>query len=435
MPLSIKITANSVEVGTYNAQEEMAPLIIGRDAEVADLVCPDPQVSRIHCLLLVKNEHWLLQDLNSVNGTCHNGTKIFREIIKNQDQISIGNTTLVFTLEKTCCYCHQQFHPQKDVSEPNQHLADYLCRKCRQELPGISNQNRISGYILVKEIGRGTQSTIYLAIDTEHKQAVAIKQTNVSGSPDITRRSKDEAMFMGQKLRSPNIVQVYHWLQPDNYCYAIMEYVEGCNVQELLDSQGAFPIKDALEIALEVGKAAEYIHNKGLVHRDIKPANIMITRKRKVKLTDFGVAKDIQKLGMTQSKQALGTFVYAAPEQLANAKHVDARADIYALGSTLFHMLTGSCAFSDKSQKPWPLTKFYQLVIGSPVPDIRDYISVKSDGAMNKILKAIALVIKKAMSVRPVNRYDTVREMMTAIACELISIQYSDKLNDNSITI
>ena len=141
-------------------------------------------------------------------------------------------------------------------------------------------------------------------------------------------------------------MDVYDFGQTGQYYYFVMEYVDGMNLRQLLNSQTLEP-RQALELVVQICTALQYAHDEGVVHRDIKPENILLNKKGQVKIADFGLAKLLgaaPDTALTMSQAAMGTLNYMAPEQRENAQKVDHRADIYSLGVVFYEMLTGRSA-------------------------------------------------------------------------------------------
>jgi eukaryotic-like serine/threonine-protein kinase len=188
-------------------------------------------------------------------------------------------------------------------------------------------------------LGRGVSGIVYLARDTMLNKQVALKEVDVQ-SGDV-RRFLEEARVM-DRMRHPNIVRVNGVDRIDGKVVIDMEYVRGSNLQELLRANGPFTIGKALDIAIQVLDALHYAHRMQTVHRDIKPANILVDRDGVAKLADFGLAEI---LTTNAYAGGAGTYAYMAPEDFLEENHSDAQSDIWAVGVTLFEMLTGQRPF------------------------------------------------------------------------------------------
>ncbi len=209
----------------------------------------------------------------------------------------------------------------------------------------------IGKYKLTKKLGQGGMGEVYLGEDTKlgRKAAIKVLSKALAGKEDFVARFYKEARAMA-RVNHDNAVSVYDVDQDRGIHYVAMEFVDGKSMQKWMDLLGKLSVGDALHVTLRCAEALQFAHGQNLVHRDIKPDNIMLTSKGKVKVADFGLAKATDDdLSMTASGTGLGTPYYMAPEQARNAKHVDGRTDIYALGVTLYYFLTGKLPFAGNS--------------------------------------------------------------------------------------
>ncbi|WP_010584902.1 serine/threonine protein kinase [Schlesneria paludicola] len=208
-------------------------------------------------------------------------------------------------------------------------------------------------YKLLKELGQGGMGKVFLGEDTKlgRKAAIKILSSALAGQDDFVTRFYKEARAMA-RVHHECTVSVYDVDQdPDRGIhYVAMEFVDGKSMQKWMDALKKLSVGDALHVTLRCAEALQFAHGQNLIHRDIKPDNIMLTSSGKVKVADFGLAKATDEdLSMTASGTGLGTPYYMAPEQARNAKHVDGRADIYALGVMLYYFVTGKLPFSGNS--------------------------------------------------------------------------------------
>ncbi len=209
------------------------------------------------------------------------------------------------------------------------------------------------------KLGEGAMGVTYLAEDTNLKVKVALKviRPTLLGDAEVGQRFQREAQAAA-RLRHPNVAGVYHLGAVDNTCFYAMEFVEGETVKDRIQRDGPLPVKDALEIALQVCEALGAAEKHRMVHRDIKPANIMLEPAEdemvRAKLIDFGLAKPLQAEAQsslqTQAGIFLGTPVFASPEQVEDAP-LDTRSDFYAVGLTLWFMLEGRTPFEGSLHK------------------------------------------------------------------------------------
>ena len=213
----------------------------------------------------------------------------------------------------------------------------------------------IGPYQVIRCLGIGGMGEVYLVEHTRLKKRCALKlmKNNIaSENPDVHKRLIREAV-LASKVRHPNLVAVFdaELVESSPSCYIAMEYVDGVSIENIL-AFGPMQEERALEIIDKVAGALEFASEYRIIHRDIKPANIMLSRTGEVKLTDLGIAKvagDNQQVTLTRDNAILGTPNYSSPEQLRSANRVDSRTDIYSLGATLYHMLTGVRPFEAES--------------------------------------------------------------------------------------
>ena len=210
---------------------------------------------------------------------------------------------------------------------------------------------QLGDFLLQKKLGQGGMGTVYLAKQVSLDRPVALKTLSreLANKPEAVQRFLREARAMA-KLHHPNIVQVYAADSQSGYHFAALEYIDGQSLRDWMQQLQRLSLGDALHVVLVAADALRHSHAQSMVHRDIKPDNILCTKSGIIKVSDFGLAKVVDEdVGLTQSGMGLGTPLYMAPEQARNAKHVDARTDLYALGATLYYFLTGEHAFGGES--------------------------------------------------------------------------------------
>jgi serine/threonine protein kinase len=250
-------------------------------------------------------------------------------------------------------------------------------------------------YALYAPVASGGFGTVYFGRDLQTNRAVAIKRLHghLAYQPDVVARFQQEAQRL-RGLQHPNIVQVLDdGTDSRGLPFIILEWVEGWTVDASLEQSGRFAIADAVEIACQVLAALEAAGRRGVVHRDIKPANLMVTPPpdRRVKVMDFGIAKDVLANAGSQYTQ-IGTIAYMAPEQFTQGA-VDARTDLYALGVTLYELLTGQRPKG--ALTPESLTSLREL---RPEVD-----------------PALAAIVYRALEKRPADRFENAAQMRAAL--------------------
>ncbi len=210
---------------------------------------------------------------------------------------------------------------------------------------------RLDGRYEIQEvIGVGGMAVVYKAYDNIDDRTVAVKilKEEYLANEEFRRRFKNESKAIAV-LSHPNIVKVYNVSYGDRLQYIVMEYVEGITLKEYIEQQGRLGIKETVHFTMQILRALQHAHDKGIVHRDIKPQNIMLLSNGNIKVTDFGIARFSYSDTKTMTDSAIGSVHYISPEQ-ARGDTTDDRADIYSVGVVLYEMLTGQLPFqSDNS--------------------------------------------------------------------------------------
>lgn len=269
--------------------------------------------------------------------------------------------------------------------------------------PGDGSPKRLGKYIIDRKIGQGGMGAVYLGRDPELKRQVALKvlPRDKAENPTLVKRFKAEAQAAAQ-LRHENIVAVYDSGEADGYLYIAMEYIDGKDLYELIRKRGRIPINRSIQMIKEVASALQHAHEQNIVHRDIKPSNLLIRLDGKVKLTDLGLARSIDdtlETNITRAGTTVGTVDYMAPEQARNSKLADIRSDLYSLGCTWFHMLTGQAPYPEGS-----VTNKLQAHAVRPIPNARDLNP--------KIPEGIVAVLNRLMAKKPEDRYQSPAELL-----------------------
>lgn len=295
----------------------------------------------------------------------------------------------------------------------------------KQESINLSDYNydfvpsKIDKYSILSEIGRGGMGSVYLALDEVLNRKVAVKELKIDEQkkkdPEayniLIRRFKKEAQVLAQ-LNHKNIVSVFDIIDHNQNQYIIMEYLNGKNLEELLNLQGIFSIESAVSVVSDTCLALDYIHKKSIIHRDVKPSNIIILEDDTVKLTDFGVTRDLNSATMTQDGSLVGTIAYASPEQ--DSRDLDGRSDIFSLGVVFYELVTG--------QKP-----FTGDTIASVLLKIATKDPVKPSEINPKVHKMLEKIILKAMSKSLGQRYPTALDMYNDLQ------SYKEALASNNV--
>lgn len=208
--------------------------------------------------------------------------------------------------------------------------------------------HRIPGYQMLEKLGAGAMAVVFKARQLSLDRSVAIKvlPPRLTENPEYVKRFYQEGRAAA-KLNHNNIVQAFDVAESNGVHYFVMEYVKGKTVYDDLSKGKVFSESDALSIAIQIASALEHAHQRGLIHRDVKPKNIMITEDGVAKLADMGLAREATDEAAAQSEagRAYGTPYYISPEQIRGEIDIDFRADIYSLGATFYHMVTGRVPF------------------------------------------------------------------------------------------
>jgi serine/threonine-protein kinase len=252
---------------------------------------------------------------------------------------------------------------------------------------------KLKDYYVLRRLGRGAMAEVYLAQQVSLSRPVALKVLNekLAGDPAYVRRFHHEARAAASLVHAA-IVQIYEVGEENGTHYIAQEYVPGRNLGEIIHSRGAIHPRLALDILRQVTAALVKATSEGIVHRDIKPENIMLARSGEVKVADFGLAR-VQGDGvnLTQVGVTMGTPLYMSPEQIEGGE-IDSRSDIYSLGVTAYHMLTGSPPFSGDTPLSVAVQHLHQAA--DPVLKRRPDIPPR-----------FAAIVDRMLSKKPDDRY------------------------------
>ncbi|WP_456373846.1 protein kinase domain-containing protein [Thiolapillus sp.] len=251
---------------------------------------------------------------------------------------------------------------------------------------------RIPGYRIVNLIGRGANATVYLALQESLNRHVALKILQKFDRPAQAVRFFNEGQIVAS-MNHPNIITIYDIGSVGSQQYIAMEYLDGGSLKDRIKEQPS--PTDALDITQAIGSALDFVHQMGIVHRDIKPENILFHKRGIPKITDFGVAKALDRdMNLTMDGTALGSPYYLSPEQ-AEGKELDGRSDIYSLGVILFEMLAGHKPYLGESQ--------IEVIFGhlnQPIP------------SLPKKYRHYQGLVEKMMAKNPQDRFSSAQEML-----------------------
>ncbi|MBI4027356.1 MAG: protein kinase [Verrucomicrobia bacterium] len=264
----------------------------------------------------------------------------------------------------------------------------------------------IRDYVLVRILGKGAMGMVYLVRRTQTNQEFAIKflSGELTAKKEFITRFVNEAASCAA-LDHENIIRVFEAGQDDGMYFMVMEFVDGVDLAHFLDVQDKVKEAQSLPWLKQTAHALQYAHSRGIVHRDIKPENIMLTHDGKVKIADLGLSKNLvadKDFSMTMSGTVIGTPYYISPEQARDAKRVDARSDMYSLGATFYHLLTGVPPFQGNSAAE-VMAKHMNESLVSPQ---RKNVAL-SDGVSDLIMKM--------MEKDPAKRFQSMDELAKAV--------------------
>jgi serine/threonine-protein kinase len=261
---------------------------------------------------------------------------------------------------------------------------------------------RIGNCRIVEEIASGGMAVVYRAVQDPLGRTVAIKalKTSVAAEENVVTRFEREAKSLAN-LQHENIIHVYDYHQERGAMFIVMEYVQGIDLYDLLEKCGRLPYDVAAIVAMQVARALDYVHYRGIVHRDIKPANIMIARTGGVKVMDFGIARDTNFGDITEQGTGIGTPAYMSPEQVLGDR-LDARSDIFSLGVLLYQMLTGKKPFVEDEKK-------------SAMHKIRLEKHERARSVNAEIPRELNNIIDRCLEKQPRDRWRSAQHMVMAL--------------------
>jgi eukaryotic-like serine/threonine-protein kinase len=264
-------------------------------------------------------------------------------------------------------------------------------------------------YEIEELVGTGGMSSVFRASDRLLERSVALKilHEQYTLDPEYVERFRREARAVAQ-LAHPNIVTVIDRGEQDGRQFIVFEYVEGENLKELVGSRGALPVREVIDLGLQVGRALGFAHERGIVHRDVKPQNVILDDDGRAKVTDFGIARSLGVDGVTQTGTVLGTSDYIAPEQ-AQGLRVDAQTDVYSLGVVLFELLTGEVPYRGEN-----FVAVAMQHVNEPVPAVFD--------RRPDCPPRLDLVVQRAMAKRPEHRHASMEELVADLQGSLAEL-------------
>lgn len=373
------------------------PIVIGRSPDVGMSLPQDTALSRQHASFTLVGNRVLVKDLGSKHGVFINGTRTAEAHVGDGARVQVGDSVVRVEV----------FDPLAMTEIGFASAAPVLTGGGPAHEPIVPPP----GFEVVRELGSGAMGTVYLARETATGELRAIKQIlpKVAMSPEAKKLFLREAAVQSQ-LDHGNIVRTYGMLEPSPGTFAmVMEFVDGTSAEDLLAGSNTATPAQAVSIGCQALAGLAYAHAKGFVHRDIKEGNLMLANTGAalptVKVADFGLAKNFHESGasgMTMEGALGGTIPYMPYEQLVDFKYVKPPADLYALGATLYRLLSGEYPRDYRPGENWILVSIEKPVV--PLAKRRLGASVPP---------ALCAVIDKALQPELAKRYKNADEMLS----------------------
>jgi serine/threonine-protein kinase len=258
-------------------------------------------------------------------------------------------------------------------------------------------------YTIERELGRGGMATVYLAQDLRHDRPVALKVLLPELASTLGPERFQREIRLAARLQHPHILTVHDSGEAGGQLWFTMPFVEGESLRDRLRRERQLPIDDALRIATEAARGLDYAHQHGIVHRDIKPENILLTRDGSTLVADFGIARALAgDEHLTQTGLSMGTPAYMSPEQASGDKNIDARTDVYSLGTVLYEMLAGEAPFTGPTTQAIIARRLTE-----PVPSVRRL--------RPNVPESVDEAIRRSLAPIPADRFGSVAEFAREI--------------------
>jgi eukaryotic-like serine/threonine-protein kinase len=422
--------ASGAQRGEVIPVEHGSRLTIGRSSQAGRKI-RDNHLSRLHLEVDFTGDRAVVRDLDSRNGIFVNGQKVPKQkVLSDQDRILAGEqvwdiayvndlSQLSEEAEETasfldqpnpCVHCGRSItlatFAEGEVREKDGH---YMCPDCAVVV--TFDTKEFNGFEVHERLGAGSAGLVYKATQLVLGRVVALKvlRRREGLSPRTEGRFLREAQTIS-RLDHPHIVKVYDASSFPGGYFIVMEYFPGKDLQTMIEEHGPPAIAIAISIGLQMCDSLHYAAGEGVVHRDVKPANILYRAQDGVaKLSDFGLAKRVGVSAGTRDGEGVGTPCYMPPEQVNNARNVDHRADLYSLGASLYHLLSGR----------YP-------IIANNLHDFMTGIMERDPPPMEKfnpgLPPELCNVVRTAMKKKPEDRYPDASSMRAAL--EAVRVKY-----------
>jgi serine/threonine-protein kinase len=264
----------------------------------------------------------------------------------------------------------------------------------------------VAGYQLLREVGEGGMSRVWLSYDVPERRSVAVKllADHLAAKIDFVNRFYREAR-LSRLLQHENIVQGYAagFDRESNKHYIVLEFIDGPSSHAVMTRLGKLPVGMAVRIGIDIGRALDFLHSRNYVHRDVKPDNVLLHPSGIAKLADLGLTKRLSDDShLTSVNTGVGTSYYMPFEQAMNAAFVDGRADIFALGATIYHLLTGQVPFSGSTHEE--ILREKESETFTPVRKLNGDVPAN-----------LAAIIARTLAWDPRDRFQTAGELVEAL--------------------
>jgi serine/threonine protein kinase len=300
--------------------------------------------------------------------------------------------------------------PQRGRDSADLRTAHNSKRPTRMPAPAVRPGTLLGKYMVIEQVGRGASCIVFRGLHRSLNLPVAIKVLPHESDPDdpIVREHFRAEARLQARLDHPSIVRVLDFEDDAALAYLVLEFIDGSTLADKIAKSGCLPPDQALKIILQIAEALAAVHHLGVVHRDVKPGNILLTADaRRAKLADLGLALVVgsgQAAGTSSTARdtVVGTAAYIAPEQVMSSQVIDHRADIYSLGATLYHALTGQLPFTGRSR----LEVLFKHTNEAPV---------SPDQLVPSLEPGVTAVVLKMMAKDPHARHQTYPELLNAL--------------------
>ena len=400
MKITLTVTEGPHQGASFEFRDHDT-FLVGRSPDAQfRLPLKDIALSRTHFLVEVNPPLCRLMDMASTNGVRINGKKVHTADLRDGDRIQAGNTALTFAIVPDAAK-----EDESTILWPATYVG-----------PSDTTPDRVAavspypGFAIDRTLGEGGMGVVHLARRESDGAAVALKVIRSAHAADdvVLSRFLREASIL-RKLDHRHIVRFLEIGFAHGQIFFAMEYVEGKNAADLINTKGPMPIQVAAGLGCQALEALQYAHSLGFVHRDIKPENILLSKhegKTRLKLADFGLARiyqDSSLSGLSVTGQAGGTLAYMPPEQITHFRDAKPPADLYALGATLYNLLTGARLFDSRGRTD----KLVAMILSdTPIP---------LQSRRPEVPNGLAEIIHKALEKKPEDRFANATAMRDAL--------------------